>query len=335
VGNWLTGGVFHVGGLVGRTDTRVVVRGASGDLLQVVQDGSGAQVTDQTTGEVSRIDPAPLGVGQAHDFRTSGAQVIAGPGATYVVAPKQGTVQRVDPASLADVGSPIGLTGPLGRAALDGRGTLWVPVPARGHVVPVSQGKQGPPVAVGALNDQLELIIAGGTPVVVDGAAATLTVVDPAGIVRTVSLRSSVNRSVGLLTPASADGSLVPVVSRSPHRVLLVDTATGSVSPSASLNATGELGAPQLIGNRVYVPDQTTGQLIVYDTRSGRLDKRIAVTGKPGQLEASLRDGRLWVNDQNSAAALVVDADGTTHALGTAVRATSGTASPAARARTG
>jgi hypothetical protein len=233
----------------------------------------------------------------------------------YVVLPRAGTVQQVDPASLADLGPPVGLTAPLDPAALDGSGTLWVPVQTFGELVPVQRGKAGRPVVVGAPNEYLQLTIAGGTPVVTDSAAATVTVVGTAGVVRTVSLRSSLGQGAGLVTPATTSGPAVPVVSRSSHRVLVVDTARGSASSPALLKATGSLGAPQLLGNLVYVPDQSTGELIVYDTRLAKLDGRIRVTGRRGQLEAFLDGEQLLVDDQDSGAAVVVGPDGAVHAL--------------------
>src|SRR5262249_32704782 len=83
----------------------------------------------------------------------------------------------------------------------------------------------------------------------------------------------SVDVSGGLLVPVATDGATMPVVSRKSHRVLLVDTAAGSASPAAPLNATGELGRPALLGTRVYLPDQATGRLIVFGTRTGRLHR--------------------------------------------------------------
>lgn len=252
---------------------------------------------------------------QAGAVLAAGGQLIAGPGVAYVVLPRAGTVQQVDPTSLADVGAAVRLTAPLDTAALDGSDTLWVPVQALGELVPVYGGKTGRPVVVGAPDEYLQLTIAGGTPVVTDSAAATVTVVGTAGVVRSISLRSSLGQGAGLVTPVATAGPAVPVVSRSSHMVLVVDTARGSASSPFPLKASGSLGAPQLLGSLVYVPDQSTGELIVYDSRLGKLDGRIRVTGRRGQLEAFLDGGRLLVDDQDSGAAVVVGPDGAVHAL--------------------
>lgn len=264
---------------------------------------------------LSRSQAGTAARSQAGDVLAVGAQLIAGPGVAYVVLPRAGTVQQVDPTSLADLGAPVRLTAPLDAAALDRSDTLWVPVQALGELVPVDRGKAGRPVVVGAPEEYLQLTIAGGTPVVTDSAAATVTVVDMAGVVRSISLKSSLGQGAGLVTPATTAGPAVPVLSRSSHMVLVVDTARGSASSPVSLKATGSLGPPQLLGNLVCVPDQSTGELIVYDTRLGKLDGRIRVTGRRGQLEAFLEDGRLLVDEQDSGAAVEVGPDGAVHAL--------------------
>src|SRR5436853_184047 len=81
-----------------------------------------------------------------------------------------GLVQRVDPESLATMGPAIGLRSPLGAAALDGQGTLWVPVPSTGQVVPIRAGRQGTPVGVGHPGDPMTLTVAQGAAVVTDAA---------------------------------------------------------------------------------------------------------------------------------------------------------------------
>jgi hypothetical protein len=41
-----------------------------------------------------------------------------------------------------------------------------------------------------------------------------------------------------------------------------------------------------------------------------QFESRLRVTGQPGDMEAFVRNGLLWVNNQNAAKALVVDSDG-------------------------
>lgn len=321
VGAWLgsvaNGSLLHVNGLSGRPDGRVLLRDAAGHRLRVVQHGTSAYVTDEVTGQVSRIDPAQLEVAQTRGV-AAGAQVVAGADSTYVVDGPMGTVQRIDPASLAPIGRPASLPPPLAPAGFDASGTLWVPVPAAGEVVPFRQGRMGTPVDVGSPNDPLVLTVAQGTPVITNLGTATSTVVGLTGGQLRVSLPSVVaSRSPQvLLAPAATEGRLVPLLAPSSDALVVVDIARGSLS-TLSLDAGGHrLGAPQVLGHRVYIPDETTGSLIVYDVAAARFDSQIAVSGREGPLEVFVQGGRLWVNDQGSAAAAVVQADGSVLRIG-------------------
>jgi hypothetical protein len=322
IGAWLAsrapGMVVHANGLSGRVDGRVTLTGAAGHRLRVVQEGRSALVLDVSSGVVSRIDPVRLNVSQAEDYGARDAQVVTGSGVAYVVDPGRGVVQRIDPVQLTAEGTPLKLPPPLGEAGIDENDTLWVPVPATGQVVPVHDGRQRPAVRVGEPRDQLQLTIAGGTPVVTDSTTATTTVIGPTGGRLQVNLPPAVVSSApgGLLAPPVTDGPLVPALTPASEALVVVDTATGQIT-TVPITAPGDtLGGPQALGGRVYVPDETTGSLIVYNPATGAFDGRIRVTGSAGILEAFETDGLLWVNDQNGAAAGVVDADGKFHAIG-------------------
>jgi hypothetical protein len=322
VGAWLgsesVGMVVHVNGLSGRPDGRVMLRGANGHPLRVVQRGTAAYVIDDATGQVSRVDPSQLDVAQTRGYGAAGLQVVVGAGAAYVIDPARGLVQRIDPESLAVIGQPILMAAPLGQAALDGQGTLWVPEPAAGRVVPVRGGHEATPVGVGHPGDRLALTMAGGTPVVTDATTATSTVVGSTGGSLTVNLPTALATSspTGLLAPAATAGPVVPVLAPSNGALALVDTSRGSLA-TVALDVQGDqFGAPQALGRRVYVPDLTRGSLIVYDAAAGQFDSQITVTGHAGPLEVFTQDGQLWVNDESGAAALVVQADGSAHLVG-------------------
>ncbi|MBO0682993.1 MAG: hypothetical protein J2P45_07550, partial [Candidatus Dormibacteraeota bacterium] len=320
VGAWLgsPGQLVHVNGLSGRPDGRVTFKAANGHPLKVVQDGTGAYVVDLVTGQVSRIDPGQLAVGQVRGYGTAGVQVVAGSKAAYVVDPKAGLVLQINPTSLAQIGRPISLPAPLGEAGLDSGGTLWVPDLANGSVVSVRAGKKRSSVAVGSPRDQLDLTMAGGNPVVTDISKAVTAVLGSKGAQRRVNLPSAVAAQAAneLLVPAVVDGSTLPLLSPASAALVLVDLARGAVT-TVPVTAPGhELGTPQALGRRVYVPDQSAGSLVVYDAAAGKFDSPVTVTGKPATLDAFVQDGQLWVNDQNGPAALVVDPDGSVHDIG-------------------
>ena len=324
IGAWLgsdNGTATHVNGLTGQVDGVVPVEGTGGHRLDVAQHGSTVVVTDETTGLTSRIDPAQLTVGQAQDYGQAGIDFIVGvvggdaSPVAYIEDAKHGTVSRVDPVSLAVIGSTLALPAPLGQAAIDGNGTLWVPAPAQGTVIPVTAGAAGTPVRVGDAGDQLTLTIAAGTPVVTDAHSGVVTVVATTGGQQSVNLPPAAQGGT-VLTPATTDGSTVPVLAADSGTLILVDTQTGA-DTALALNAGGhKLGAPQALGGRIYIPDFSTGTLIVYDTASGQFQNRITVTGHSGTLQLFVKDGLLWVNDEDSATAAVIHPDGTVKLIG-------------------
>jgi len=258
--------------------------------------------------------PQPRTSDLAPSVGAAGAQVVAGPGIVYLVDSRAGTVQRLDPTSLADMGPPIQLSPPLNAAGIDGVGTLWVPVPGLGELVPVSAGKPAPPVMVGTART-LQLTIAGGVPVVTDSAASTLTVLAESGIVRRITLPGGFGQTTGLAVPPRTLGPEIPLMAWMSHQLLVVDTASGSVSKPVVPNVTGSLGTPQMLGSSIYLPDQTSGELLVVDPRSGQVEQRIALAGRHATLVARLAGQELVIDDQDSGAALLVDAGGRVHPL--------------------
>jgi hypothetical protein len=323
VGAWLSnnkqGSVTHANGLSGKADARLMLHNAQGHPLKVIQDGKVVLVQDTVTGVVSRIDPSALTVSQSVSYGAAGVQIVAGAGLAYAIDPVKGVVQRIDPTQLSAIGTSIPLGGPVGTAALDGQGTLWVPLPKTGQVVPVANGTAGTPVSVGRPNDTLNVTVAAGTPVVSDATQATMTVLSRDGGRSTVNLPATATGSAsgGLLTPAATDSPLVPVVADGSGQLVVVNTVTATPT---SVTLTGldahHLGTPQVLGDRVYVPDETTGRLIVYDTGAGQLVDQITVTGKAGALNMFVKDGMLWVNDANGPDAVSVDSSGGVHHIG-------------------
>ncbi|MFD0664962.1 YncE family protein [Thermocatellispora tengchongensis] len=112
VGAWLwstgRGSVVHANGLSGEVDGRIDVRGKAGTSLKVVQDGATVLLVDERTGVVSRIEPSRLEVTQTRDFATAGLQFVVSGKVAYAVDP-EGTVQRIDPATLNAIGTPLSL----------------------------------------------------------------------------------------------------------------------------------------------------------------------------------------------------------------------------------
>lgn len=327
IGAWLgssqKGQVVHANGLSGKVDGRIDMTNAAGHPLKIVQDGNVILVIDEITGQVSRIDPAQLQVTETREYGATDIQVVVGSGLAYVVDSAKGSVQQINPTNLDTIGAPVSVRPtPLGQAAIDKNGTLWALAPASGQAVPVSRGRAGTPVKVGNAHDQLALTIANGAPLVTDPNTAAAMLVGATGSMFRVNLPSTVSAAATssgqprVLAPATADGPLVPILAPSSGSLVLVNTATRSLS-TTSLNSPGHrFGAPQVLGERVYIPDQTTGYLVVYDAANGQFDSQIPVTAHTGALQAFEQDGILWVNDENGPIAVAIDSTGAVHRIG-------------------
>ncbi|MBF8194371.1 hypothetical protein ITP53_53695, partial [Nonomuraea sp. K274] len=320
VGAWLAsalnGEVVHANGLSGQVDGRVDLASAEGEPLKVVQDGDNVLVVDESTGKVSRIDPTQLEVAQTNTLSAGGMQIVMGAGKAYGLDPRAGTVQQLDPLTVDMIGTAITLKAPLGQAGIDKNGTLWVPVPEEGTLVQVNGAQRGKAVTVGEPGDPLTLTIANGVPLVTNSASASAMVIGPTGTRLQVSLPSTVTDagSGGLLVPPVAESQVVPILAPKQRALVLVDTASGALTTVAVKG--GKLGAPQALGRRIYLADESTGRLIVYDTVAKRFEADKVVTGKAGPLEVFVKDGLLWVNDQFSETALVIEQDGRGHRVG-------------------
>lgn len=324
VGAWLwssgRGTVVHANGLSGKVDGRIENVAKPGSHLKIVQDGATVLLVDQVTGVVSRIEPSQLTVVQTRDFQAARLQLVVSGDAAYAVDP-EGSVQRIDPATLNAVGAPIALPRPLGRSAVDGGGRLWVPVPASGHAVPVRDGVKGQEVSVGEAGDPLVLTIAGGLPVITDTRASVAITIGDDGTRSRFVLPEGVTAAGhgGVLSPAHTDGPTVPILVPGPEGLLLLlDTASGQISQTKLSQVVADpsgLGVPQVLGSRAYIPDTLAGRLIVWDAAAKSFVKPIQVTARPGPFEVFVRDGLLWADDENGDGAVVIDPDGHRHGV--------------------
>ncbi|TYB42749.1 fibronectin type III domain-containing protein [Actinomadura chibensis] len=316
VGAWLSAGsrglVVHANGPAAKVDGKTgVIPQMRGHEIQVVQDGATVLIVDLVTGVVSRLDPAQLDIGQSRPLG-QGIQVLAGAGKAYTVDSIKGVVQQIDPVALSPVGPPATLPPLLGQAGIDARGALWVPVSRNGEVSAFADGRLQPPVKVGGAGDSLALTIAGGDPVVTDSTAATATVLKPSGARLTVSLPTTVRRSGrgGVLAPARTEGTTVPLLVPGTGSLVTVDTGTGRYSSTRLTMPRHRYRPPQMLGPKVYIPDETAGALVVYDAAANRFEAPVPVSGRPSRLDVFVRDGLLWANDPGGPHAVVIDRGG-------------------------
>lgn len=323
IGSWLASGakgeVAHAHGLTGAVDGKVVLpAGMAGHRLSVAQDGDTTLVLDEQTGRVVRLDDAQLTAAQSADYGAAGLQLVSGGAYAYVVDPAQGTVQRVDAAMTTAESPPVVLGGQPGAAVVDGEGTLWVPLPDRGTVVPFVEGRKSRAIKVAEAGHALTLTLAAGRPVVTDGTAAVMKVLTVAGVRGTFDLGDAIAGAgpADVLAPAGTDGSAVPVLAAGSGDLVVVDVRSGHTLRARVPTGGRKAGAPQLLGKRVYLPDESSGRLLVYDTSLSAPAAPVRVTDGAGELELAVRDGLLWANDPDGPAAAVIDADGEVRHIG-------------------
>ncbi|WP_339154058.1 fibronectin type III domain-containing protein [Actinomadura luteofluorescens] len=316
VGAWLAAGsrglVVHVNGPAAKVDGKTgVPPQMRGHDIKIIQDGATVLIVDQATGVVSRLDPSQLDVGASRPLGR-GLQVLAGAGRAYTVDSVKGVLQQIDPVALTPVGAPASLTPVLGQAGIDARGALWVPVSRDGQVTAFAGGRAQPPVRVGGPGDDLALTMAAGDPVVVNSTAATATVVRPSGTRLTVALPATVRQAGrgGVLAPPATDGKTVPLLVPGAGSLVTVDTDTGRYSSTRLAVPKHRYRPPQMLGHKVYIPDETAGALLVYDSAGNRFEAPVPVSGRPARLDVFVRDGLLWANDPAGPHAVVIDGQG-------------------------
>jgi hypothetical protein len=331
-GAWLvsdpTGTLVHVNGPSGRADAAVPLPGAAGHDLAVAVAAGGKEVlvTDRDAGTVHRVDPARLEAVRSAAFDRE-VTIVVGGGDVYAVESGPGRIRRLDPLRLSTVGAVIRLPAGLGAAGQTGDGTLWVPVPAEGTVVPVRAGVPGAPVPVTPAGHQTAVTVVDDRPVVVDRTGRTVTPLTAGAAGRPVALPRpiAVRGNPGLLVPARADGDLLPLVEPAGRLVLVdlraggawevgVPTAGGGNGGNGGSGGNGgrpagrRLGAPTSHAGHVYVPDSDAGVVWDFDPAGRRFAAPVPVgpAGGPARVTVTVQDGQLWVNDATGANVVLV-----------------------------
>jgi hypothetical protein len=285
-----------------------------GDALSVVQQGATAYTVNQANGTVRRVDgvtfePTPPAAPIA-DVRDSALSLVAGPTTVYALDTARGLLASADPKTLDRRGGMLSVASRLtaGTVTVDDAGTLWAVDVATGDVNRVvSQDKT---IRTGVVKPGDSVItIANGHPVIVDP---------------TDRKAVSVDRDNGRVT-GKFDLDLRPgdkfQVSGSPHAERIYVVATRGVldvcdlvaarcGNAIPLTAGGDFGAAVEAGDRVFVPDYTTGEVWVIDLRGSRVIARPSVLKPNMKFQLMTRDGVVFYNDTNSEDAGVVQLDG-------------------------
>ncbi|OHV42917.1 hypothetical protein [Pseudofrankia sp. BMG5.36] len=325
-GPGLTGPAGAFGGSAG-SDGAAGSDDAAGGLATAPSDEA-VIVVDAVAGTVLRIDPALLEIVATVAY-PQGTVVSAAGGDAYAVDAAGGLVTRLDSRTLAELGSPITFPPGLGTVAQTVDGTLWVPVPSTGTVVPVRSGTPGTPVPVAAVGDRVDAAVVGGSPVIVDRTAGTVSRLTADGAEAALRLPAGVDAAgeTGtdggrqMLIPARTEGHVLALAEPSTGRLLLADLDSGRVSatnlPTIGFGgaASGTAGGPRRLGppvwydGHVYVPDSDAGVVWAYDPATGRFATPVQVAPAGGQarITADVQNGQLWINDEAGPNVVLVD----------------------------
>ncbi|TCO59899.1 InlB B-repeat-containing protein [Actinocrispum wychmicini] len=287
---------------------------APGDMLDVVQQGNTAYTVDQSAGMVRRVDgatfaPTPPATPIA-DARGSGLTVIAGPNSLYTLDNTRGILVSTDPKTLDRRGEMVSVAGRLaaGTVTVDDAGTLWAVDTATGDLNRVAG--QDKIIRSGVVKPGVSTItIANGRPVIVDLADRTATSVDrdTGRTVGSFGLDLRTDDKVQVSGSPNADRIYV-VATRGVLDVC--DVAAQRCASAIPLTAGSDFGPAVEAGDRVFVPDYTTGQVLVVSLRESRVIARPNVLRPNVRFQLLTRDGVVFYNDAGSEEAGVIKLDG-------------------------
>lgn len=306
---WLTdsddGVVMLANGSSARVDLRFKVDGVAGHDIEVVQIDGKAHLVDHTDGTIRLLDVADLKVGQAQSLGDpEGLDVVPVGDKLILVRRVKGIVEVKDPGtgkSLAktDVG------GRLTRAVVDGDDQVWVADTEAGAAIPLrfdgDRFEVGEGVHVGR-GSAMNLALIDGLPVTVNPNRRELTRVEDGKAGNRVDLPLEDEESP--LIARVTTGTLASLAVNESGHLLVVE---GARTNRVSLGRTGhDLGEPVVFSRRVYVPDFTTGEVLVLDDRGNPAGPSVRVGGGAGRFSLKVEGGHLWIDDPTSDDAFVL-----------------------------
>jgi hypothetical protein len=278
--------------------------GETAEPPAVVQRGTSALVIDRQTGRVARVDGATYAIDGPFRFGSGGAlQVLSGSARAFVVDGASGEATLVDPASLQK-SDAVGLgVFPEGdQAVVDEAGNLWAVGSDEGRLVKLDDS--GDLTSFDTDGDAASrLVSVRGRPVLVDVSAGRLGWIQATGEVALWAceelgddprlLGSATSAQVFAAVPSSGELVIADLDQRRCRTVPMTSDGAG-------------LGRPVENGSVVVVPDRTTGQAIVVDTRPDGELTPVPLMAPGKQLELLAKDGVVFYNDAGSADAGVL-----------------------------
>ena len=285
-----------------------------GHTIDVVQQGPNAYAIDRTAGTLRRVDGATFALtppASPIPGAAAGLTAFADPHAVYALDTQRGLLATSDPHTLAPDGPPISLAAQLstGSATLDDSGRLWLIDNTTGDLTWAAGGQRGTQRGVARPGHSL-LTLVNGNPVVVDTVDRKAITVDPSSGAPTGSFDLDLRPKDTVSVSGSPHGNRLYVVDS--RGVLdICDVTKGSCDNTVPLDSNNnQLGAAIEAGNRLFVPDYTTGQVWVIDMDRHTVVATAQVLSPPVPFQLLTRDGVVFFNDPNSERAGVVRLDG-------------------------
>jgi hypothetical protein len=288
-----------------------------GHDITAVQGHRAGYAVDRTTGSVIRADAATWQATATLpiDGATAGLTATAAGSALYLTDVQRGLVVKADPDTLQPVGQPQSLSATRGAGipVADTTGALWLLDSTTGDLIRTVDTPQRTEAGF-AGGTGSRLVLVQGAPVVVDLFDRSTTPIDPQTGHRTGS-PSCVDTDPTDPTVTVAGSPTDPVVYLASGRdglLRITDLAGGTCNQAIPLTAPGtDLGEPVDMAGRVFIPNRTTGQVIIIDPKTRHQDLTDPVVPPNTAFELLGQDGFIYYNEPASNLAGVVHTDGT------------------------
>ncbi|MCL2396073.1 MAG: hypothetical protein FWC87_15490, partial [Acidimicrobiaceae bacterium] len=309
---WLQKGdtIVHVNGPSGRFDAVVAdeptaLAGSVRDRLEIVQ-GPNSQVfaADPTTHKIFRIDLSTMA---PQTLSAAGTDVLAAGSSHFVVNATKGTVTSFNPNTLA-LSQPVNVPGGVASDAITQSGVVYIGS-NDGTVTVIDHGK-ATTTRVAPNGHPIEVSVVGNEPIAIDSTTGEL---------RDLGSNGAPEQPVTLPGQPKATVQVAPSLAGNTawliHGTQLVEVNpnTGN-SDRTMLPAPDTFGAPLANAGNGYVADDSTGQVLVYDSTL-HVTQRVSVpTGLPGDTDVQIvvKDGNVWADNPTSSEATVIHPNGTT-----------------------
>jgi beta-lactam-binding protein with PASTA domain len=299
-------GVAEINAETARTEAeaRALAKGRQPLEVVTLKDGRVATVNHDTnevivTAGPGLQDPETTVPGGRPGSRSDEDQylMVAGADAGYLVDPADDTVTML---SRDRPGTGVRVDGATREAVADGTEGIWIRTADYKAVHVVRDGIED---ERGSADN---LTVADGDPIALttDGKAIDL------GADHVIA--ESVPHGPAVVVGSSKGaGRYLLLLDRAAKKLTVVDPRTDSPVRDFDVpDALHELHDPVALGDRVYVADYTTHELLVFDLRTGERAEPSHVPGKSKTFALEIHGQRVWANDQFDRRALVFNRKG-------------------------